>query len=129
MITIGQSGCSPLDEIVNIIGRTVGQFQIEEEEIEFLFLERGDRFLDGADDNATEADLLEEDLEQILQALVIIDNQHSRLARLVFLQDIFIERGLFDAPTTTDLDGGQLPALHQDNKRSEAEFGDIWRFP
>ena len=81
--------------------------------IELLFLERGERFLDGADDDAAEADLLEENLEETLQALVVIDHEHSRLAGLVFLQDILIEGGLFDAPTAADLDGGQLAALHQ----------------
>ena len=56
-------GLFPLNEIVNVIGRTIGKFEIEKDEIEFLFLQRGDRFLDGADDNATEADLLEEEFK------------------------------------------------------------------
>ena len=44
-----------------------------------MFLERGDRVLDGANDDAAEADLLEENLEQALEALVVVDHQHSRL--------------------------------------------------
>ena len=56
-------GLLPFHEIVNVVGRAIGQFQIEEDEIEPLFLERGDRFLDGSDDNATKADLLEEEFE------------------------------------------------------------------
>ena len=48
-----------------------------------------------------------------MQALVIIDNENSRLARLLFLEDVFIERVLFNSPTTTDLNGRQLSALHQ----------------
>jgi hypothetical protein len=122
----GTIGLFPLNEIVNVIGRTVGKFEIEKDEIEFLFLQRGDRFLDGADDNATEADFLEEEFKQILQTLVIIDNQHGRLSGLLLLEDIFIERVLFNSPTTTDLNGGQLPALHQiinRRKRNSEIFG------
>src|SRR5205823_7312800 len=122
----GTIGLLPFHEIVNIIGRAIGQFQIEEDEIEPLFLKCGDRFLDGSDDNATKANLLEEELEQILQALVIVDNENSRLARLLFLEDVFIERVLFDSPTTTDLNGRQLAALHQvvnRRKRNSEVFG------
>jgi len=62
----GTIGLFPLNEIVHVIGRTIGKFEIKKDEIEFLFLQRGDRFLDGADDNATEADFLEEEFKQIL---------------------------------------------------------------
>ena len=112
----GTIGLFPLNEIVNVIGRTIGKFEIEKDEIEFLFLQRGDRFLDGADDNATEADFLEEEFKQILQTLVIIDNQHRRLSGLLLLEDIFIERVLFNSPTTTDLNRGQLARAAPDNK-------------
>src|SRR5205823_14488868 len=101
----------PLNEIVNVIGRTIGKFEIKKDEIEFLFLQRSDRFLDGADDNATEADFLEEEFKQILQTLVIIDNQHRGLSGFLLFEDIFIERVLFSSPTTTDLNRGQLSAL------------------
>ena len=108
----GTIGLFPLNEIVNVIGGTIGKFEIEKDEIEFLFLQRGDRFLDGANDDAAEADLLEEEFKQILQTLVIIDDEHSGLSGLFLLEDIFIERVFFDSPTTTDLNRGQLPALH-----------------
>ncbi len=101
------------DRIVNVIGWAIGQFEIEKDEIELLFFERGDRFLDGSDDNAAETDFLEEELEKILQALVVIDDENSGLSGLLLLEDILIERVLFDPPTTTDLNRGQLPALHQ----------------
>ena len=68
MTTIGNSGSRLFGRIVNIVGRAIGQFQIEEEKIEFLLLQSGDRFLDGANDDATKADLLEENLKQALQA-------------------------------------------------------------
>src|SRR5437660_3085166 len=122
----GTIGLFPLNEIVNVIGRTVGKFEIEKDEIEFLFLQRGDRFLDRANDDAAEADFLEEEFKQILQTLVIIDDEHSGLSGLFLLEDIFIERVFFDSPTTTDLNGGQLPALHQvvdRRKRNSEIFG------
>jgi len=122
----GTIGLFPLDEIVNVIGGTIGKFEVEKDEIEFLFLQRGDRFLDRADDNATEADFLEEEFKEILQTLVIIDNQHSGLPGLLLLEDIFIERVLFNSPTTTDLNRGQLSALHQiinRRKRNSEIFG------
>jgi len=122
----GTIGLIPLDEIVNVIGRTIGKFEIEKDKIEFLFLQRGDRFLDGANDDAAEADFLEEEFKQILQTLVIIDDEHSGLSGLFLLEDIFIERVLFDSPTTTDLNGGQLSALHQiinRGKRNSEIFG------
>src|SRR4029077_11256837 len=122
----GTIGLFPLNEIVHVIGRTIGKFEIEKDEIEFRFLHRSDRFLDGADDNAAEADFLEKEFKQILQTLVIIDNQHGRLSGLFLLEDIFIERVLFNSPTTTDLNRGQLPALHQiinRRKRNSEIFG------
>src|SRR5207249_3979729 len=79
-----------------------------------------------ADDNATKADLLEEEFKEILQTLIVIDDEHSGLTRFLFLENIFIERVLFDPPTTTDLDGGQLATLHQvvdRRKRNSEVFG------
>src|SRR5438046_6152433 len=109
----GKVGLIPLDEIVNVIGGTIGKFKIEQDEIEFLFLQHGDRFFNRANDDAAKADFLEEEFKQILQTLIIIDDEHSGLSGLFLLEDIFIERVLFDSPTTTDLNGGQLSALHQ----------------
>ncbi len=122
----GTVGLIPLDEIVNVIGGTIGKFEIEKDEIEFLFLQRGDRLFDRANDDAAKADFLEEEFKQILQTLVIIDDEDSGLSGLLLLEDIFIEGVLFDSPTTTDLNGGQLPALHQvvdRRKRNSEIFG------
>jgi len=71
--------------IVNVVRRAVRQFQIEKEQIEFLFFERGHRFFDGADNHAAETDFLEENFKQALETFVVIDHEHGRLSRLVFL--------------------------------------------
>jgi len=122
----GTVGLIPLDEIVNVIGGTIGKFEIEKDEIEFLFLQRGDRLFDRANDDAAKANFLEEEFKQILQTLIIIDDEHSGLSGLFLLEDIFIERVFFDSPTTTDLNRGQLSALHQiinRGKRNSEIFG------
>ena len=113
MTTIGKFGIDLLGRFVNIVGWAVRQFQIEKEKIELLLFERGDRFFHRADDDAAEADLLQENLEQILQTLVVIDHQDGWLTGTIFLQNILVERILLDAPTAADLDGGQLAALNQ----------------
>src|SRR5207247_5088500 len=116
----------PVDEIVDVIGGSIGKFEIEQDEIEFLLLQRGDRLFDRANDDAAKADFLEEEFKQILQTLIIIDDEHSGLSGLFLLEDIFIERVLFDSPTTTDLNRGQLSALHQiinRGKRNSEIFG------
>ncbi len=78
-----------------------------------LLVERGQRFLDRADDHAAEADFFEEKLEKSLQALVVIHHEDRRLARLVLLQNVLIESGFLDPPAPADLNRGELPALHQ----------------
>src|SRR5262249_14622770 len=100
-----------LDHVVNVVRRTIGQFQIQEHKIKFLFFECGQRFLNGADDDATKTNFAKEKLEKILQTLVIIDHEHGWLAGLVFLENVFIERGFFDSPAATDLDSRQLASL------------------
>src|SRR5207237_2942230 len=72
----GTIGLFPLDEIVDVIGGTIGKFEVEKDEIEFLFLQRADRFLDRANDDTAKADFLEEEFKQILQTLVIIHDEH-----------------------------------------------------
>lgn len=107
------------ESVVNVVGRSVRQFQIEKNEIEFLFLNCGDRFFDGADDHAAEADFFEKKFEKILQAGVVIHHQHGRPARFVFFENIFIERIFLNAPAAADLNGGQLPSLNQVINRRE----------
>ena len=76
MITIGQFWLGIFRGLIDIIGRSIRQFQIEEKQVEFLFLECGDRFLHRANDDAAEPNLLEENLEKALQALVVVDHEH-----------------------------------------------------
>ena len=84
-----------------------------EKQIELLFLESSERFLHGAHNYAAEADFFEENLEQALETFVVIHHEHSGLAGLVFLQNILVERRLFDAPTAPNLNGRELATLHQ----------------
>src|ERR1700730_16511781 len=51
--------------------------------------------------------------DQVLEMLVVIDNEHGRLTGFLLFQNVLIEGGLFDAPASADLDGGQLSALHE----------------
>src|SRR5947207_8549837 len=53
----GTVGLIPLDEIVNVIGGTIGKFEIEKEEIEFLCLQRADRICERARVDASASDL------------------------------------------------------------------------
>src|SRR5947207_15388534 len=57
----GTVGLIPLDEIVNVIGGSIGKFEIEKDEIEYLFLQPGDRLFDRANDDAAKANFLEEE--------------------------------------------------------------------
>src|SRR6202030_1972308 len=102
-----------LDRIVNVVRRTVRQFQVEKDEIEFLFLECGQGFFHGAHDDAAEADFPEEELEKILQTFVVVDYEDGGLAGFFLLQNVLIEGGLFNAPTTADLNGRELAALDE----------------
>src|SRR5207244_9018823 len=82
-------------------------------EIELLFVERGERFPHRADNDAAKTDLFQEELEKILQALVVIDHEHGRLARFVLFEDILIEGSFLDAPTPADLNRRQLATLNE----------------
>src|ERR1700730_1458622 len=102
-----------LDRVVNVVGRTVGQFQIEKYEIEFLFSERSQSFSNRPDHDAAETDFAEEKFEKILQAFVIVHDQNGGLTGFFLLENVFIQGGLFDAPATADLDGWELTALNE----------------
>src|SRR5262249_17477429 len=101
------------DGVINVIGRAVGQFQIEENEIELLFFEGSKGFFHCANHHPAEADFTEKQLEQVLQAFIVIDDENGRLAGFVFLENIFVERGFFDAPAAADLDGRELASLDE----------------
>ena len=101
------------DGIVNVIGRAVRQFQIEENEIKLLFFERSKGFFYCANHNPAEADFTEKQLEQVLQAFIVVDYENRRLAGFVFLENVFVERGFFDTPAAADLDGRELAALDE----------------
>ena len=118
-----------LRRFVNVVGRAIRQLQIEKEEIKSLFLERADRLFHRSDHDSAEADLLEENLEEILQTGIVVDDQDGRLARAILLQDIFIERILFNSPTATDLDRRATARAGPDNKQSAAEFGGTSQSP
>src|SRR5438270_5746446 len=102
-----------LDRIINVIRRTVRQFQIQKHEIEFLFFKRGERFFDRAHHDSTEANFAQEQLEKVLQTFVVVDDQDSRLAGFFLFENIFVEGGFFDPPAAADLDGRELAALDQ----------------
>src|SRR5205814_9860880 len=55
----GTIGLIPLDEIVNVIGGTIGKVEIEKDEIEFLFLQPGHRLVNRSNDGAAKAGFLE----------------------------------------------------------------------
>src|ERR1700737_4426959 len=65
-------GLLPFGLIVDVVSRTVRQLQIEKNEIELLFVERGQRFFDRSNYDAAESDLFQEKFEKILQALVVV---------------------------------------------------------
>src|SRR6202171_272583 len=106
-------GLFPLGLIVNVVSRAVRQFQIEKNEVELLFVERGQRFFDRSNYHAAASDLLKKKFEEILQTLVVVDHEHGGLAGFVLLENVFVEGRLFDSPASTDLDGWKLPALDE----------------
>ena len=59
---------------LDVIRRTIRQFQVKKEKIEMLLFQRGERLFDRADNDPAEADLLKENLKEALQALVVIDH-------------------------------------------------------
>ena len=101
-------GLFPLGLIVNVVSRAVRQFQIEKNEVELLFVERGQRFFDRSNYHAAESDLLKKKFEEILQTLVVVDHEHGGLAGFVLLENVFVEGGLFDSPASTDLNSWNL---------------------
>ena len=99
--------------LVNLVPGCIRQLQIQEHEVKLLLSKAGDGIFSRSDHDTAEADFLEERSEQFLQARVVIHYQDGRLTLFILPQDVTVERGFLDAPATTDLNGGDLPALDQ----------------
>ena len=99
--------------LVNLVAGRVGKLEIEETQLEFLFLHGRDRLLAGADDNAREALLLQEELEHLLETRVVVHHEHRGLAFLLLAENVAVHEILFHAPTPADLNCRKLPALHE----------------
>jgi len=101
------------DRVVNVVRRSVGQFQIEKDKIELLFPKRGECITNSANDHVTQANLLKEDSEKILQTFVIVNHEYGRLTGFLFFKDLLIECGLFDTPAPANVNSGNLPTLDE----------------
>ena len=101
------------DRVVNVVRRSVGQFQIEKDKIELLFPKRGECITNSANDHVTQANLLKEESEKILQTLVIVNHEYGRLSGFLFFKDLLIECGLFDAPAPANVNSRNLPTLDE----------------
>jgi len=98
---------------VELITRNVGELEVKEDEIEILLLSLSDRFGTGADNNATETGFLKILLKQRLERRVIIDDEDGRLSSFFVAEHVSVEKATLDAPTATDLDGGELASLNE----------------
>lgn len=107
----GDIGMIGLERLVDFVARHIRQFQIEENQIEMLFVSELQSFLACADDNAAETSLFQELFEQLLQGGIVIDDKDGRLTGAFIAEHVAIQQAAFDAPAAADLDGGQLPAL------------------
>lgn len=107
----GDIGMIGLERLVDFVARHIRQFQIEENQIEMLFISKLQSFLACADDNAAETSLFQELFEQLLQGGIVIDDEDGRLTGAFIAEHVAIQQAAFDAPAAADLDGGQLPAL------------------
>ena len=110
----GEVGVDQLQLAVDFVTRDVGKFEVEEDEVELLFLGDGDGLSAGADDQASETCLFEELFEEGLEGGIVIDDENGRLATFVFFaKDVTIEEAALDAPAAADLDGRELAALNE----------------
>ena len=88
----GEVGVQFFELGIDFITRDVGQFQVEEYEVELLLARHSDGFRSGADDEASEASFFEELLEQGLEGGVVIDDHDGGLPGLVFFaQHVAVE--------------------------------------
>lgn len=115
-------GVDQLQLAVDFVTRDVGKFEVEEDEVELLFLGDGDGFSAGADDQAAEPSFFEELFEEGLEGRIVIDDENGRLATFIFFaQDVTIEEAALDAPAAADLDGRELAALNEIIDRGEGD--------
>ena len=120
---MGRFGVDLFGGVINIIRRPIRQLQIEKEQIKPLLLERGDRLFHSPDHDAAETNLLQKNLEEVLQAYIVIHDQDRRLTGPILLQDILIERIFLDSPPPADLDRRKLATLNQiiDSRQRNSE--------
>ncbi len=110
----GEVWVDQLQLAVNFVTGDVGKFEVEEDEVELLFLGDGDGLSAGADDQASETCFFEELFEESLEGRIVIDDENGRLTALIFFaKDVTIEEAALDAPAATDLDSGELAALNE----------------
>ena len=110
----GEVGVDQLQLAVDFVTRDVGKFEVEEDEVELLFLGDGDGLSAGADNQASETCFFEELFEEGLEGGIVIDDENGRLATFIFFaQDVAIEEAALDAPAAADLDGRELAALNE----------------
>jgi len=86
----GHIGMIGLERLVDFVARHVREFQIEENEIEMLFISELQGFLARSDDNAAETSLFQELFEQLLQGWIVIDDQYGRLTGAFIAEDVAI---------------------------------------
>lgn len=99
---------------VDFVTGDVWKFEVEEDEVELLFLSDGDGLSAGADDQASETCFLEELFEESLEGGIVIDDENGRLTTFIFFaKDVTIEEAALDAPAATDLDGRKLTPLDE----------------
>ncbi len=109
----GESGIDLLYVLVDFVTGDVWEDEIEKTEVKLLLVESGEGVFSVGDDEPAEAGLLEEELEHVLDAGVVIDDEDGGLASLLRVEDIAIEGFFFDPPPSADLDRGQLSALNE----------------
>lgn len=110
----GKVWVNQLQLAVDFVTGDVGKFEVEEDEVELLFLGDGDGLSAGADDQASETCFFEELFEESLEGGIVIDDENSRLTTFIlFAKDVTIEEAALDAPAATDLDGRKLAALNE----------------
>ena len=109
----GQFGVDGFGLLIDVVASGVGELEIEETEVKFLFIESDEGVFATADQDPTEARLFEEKIEHCLDAFVIVDDEGGGASHFGAVKDFAIEQVAFDSPAAADFDGGQLATLHE----------------